>query len=85
MQGALQHPKVEYPNPNPNPNPNPSPNPNRATLAKQAGRGHKFEAPPRRMKKLPQWDWVTHHCKEDDGWLDKIRQVMLAQPSTTKC
>ena len=30
-----------------------------ATLAKQAGRGHKFEAPPRRMKKLPQWDWVT--------------------------
>jgi len=37
------------------------------------------------MKKLPQWDWVTHHCKEDDGWLDKIRQVMLAQPSTTKC
>ena len=33
MQGALQHPKVEYPNPNPNPNPNrgpgPNPNPNR--------------------------------------------------------
>ena len=52
-----------------------------ATLAKQAGRGHKFEAPPRRMKKLPQWDWVTHHCKEDDGWLDKIRQVTPLAPT----
>ena len=55
-----------------------------AALAKQAGRAHKFDGPVRRMKKLPQWDWVTHHCHEADGWLDKIRQVMLAQPATTK-
>jgi len=55
-----------------------------AALAKQAGRAHTFALPPRRMKKLPQWDWVTYHCREADGWLDKIRQVMLLQPATTK-
>ena len=44
-------------------------------LAKQAGRAHTFSGPVRRMKKLPQWDWVTHHCHEPDAWLDKIRQV----------
>ena len=51
-------------------------------LAKQAGRAHTFDAPPR--LKLPQWDWVTYHCKQGDGWIDKIRQTMLVQPATTK-
>ena len=55
-----------------------------ASLAKQAGRAHTFDAPPRRLKKLPQYDWVTYHCKQGDGWVDKIRQTMLSQAATTK-
>ena len=41
----------------------------------QAGRNHEFLDPPRRLKKLRQWDWVTAHCKASDGWVDKARQV----------
>ncbi|KAL1530285.1 hypothetical protein AB1Y20_001196 [Prymnesium parvum] len=56
----------------------------RDELARQAGRQHTFGAPYRRLKQLPQWDWVTYHCRGTDEWLDKIREVMIAQPEDTK-
>jgi len=53
-------------------------------LARKAGRTHTFGAPPRRLKALPQWDWVTYHCQGGDAWLDKIREVMVGQSAWTK-
>jgi len=55
-----------------------------AELSRKAGRRHTFSAPPRRLKALPQFDWVTHHCSGADAWVDKIREVMVAQPTWTK-
>jgi len=55
-----------------------------AELARKAGRAHTFAEPPRRLKVLPQWDWVTYHCDGPDTWLDKIRELMVAQPDNTK-
>ena len=53
-------------------------------LAKAAGRKHTFGRPPRRLKELSRWDWVVPHCHEADGWLDKIRAVMVSLPVDTK-
>lgn len=55
-----------------------------AELSRKAGRKHTFDAPPRRLRILPQWDWVTHHCTEKDDWIDSIRAMMVGQPSDTK-
>ena len=53
-------------------------------LARAARRAHSFQKPPRRLRVLPQWDWVFAHCDEDDAWVDQIRKVMTSLPSDTK-
>uniref|UniRef100_A0A7S0L1S9 Amine oxidase domain-containing protein n=1 Tax=Coccolithus braarudii TaxID=221442 RepID=A0A7S0L1S9_9EUKA len=53
-------------------------------LAKQAGRSHSFGAAPRRLLRLPQWDWVTYHCQQDDHWADRVRELMVSRPEQTK-
>ena len=55
-----------------------------AALARDAGRHHRFGKPPRRLQRLPQWDWVAHRCKEHDVWTDAVRKVMVALPRPTK-
>jgi len=55
-----------------------------AALARDAGRQHTFGKPPRRLQRLPQWDWVAHRCKEHDVWTDAVRKVMVALPRPTK-
>ena len=55
-----------------------------AALAKAAGRKHQFPKPPRRLRELARWDWVLPHCHEKDGWLDRVRAVMVGLPSDTK-
>ena len=50
-----------------------------AQLARDAGRNHKFEKLPRRIEKLPQWI-MPPHCDEPDGWLGKIRTLMVGLP-----
>jgi len=55
-----------------------------AKLARDAGRGHTFAKPPRRMSPKPQWDWVVPHCDEKDGWIDQIRKIMVSLPRQTK-
>jgi len=53
-------------------------------LSREAGRKHTFGAPPRRLHQLPQWDWVSYHCKDADPWVDRVREVMVSQPKDTK-
>jgi len=53
-------------------------------LARDAKRKHTFANPPRRLKLLPQWDWVAYRCKQPDPWTDAVRVAMVAQPKPTK-
>mmetsp|Transcript_55662 Transcript_55662/g.121179 ORF Transcript_55662/g.121179 Transcript_55662/m.121179 type:complete len:1186 (+) Transcript_55662:218-3775(+) len=53
-------------------------------LARQAGRAHTFSNPPRRLLKLPQWDFVSCHCRQPDAWADRARSLMVELPSDTK-
>jgi len=55
-----------------------------AKLAREAGRKHTFAKPPRRLRRLPQWDFVSYHCKEADGWTSTVRKLMTSLPDETK-
>jgi len=55
-----------------------------AALARAAGRKHTFDNPPRRLTRLPQWDWVAYRCNAHDAWTDSVRAAMVAQPKPTK-
>ena len=54
-----------------------------AALSRRAGRKHTFGKPPVRMRKLPQWDFVAPRCKGADGWADRVRKLLVAQPTET--
>jgi len=55
-----------------------------AALAARAGRSHIFANPPRRLRKLPQWDFVSYHCNQADQWTRRVRQLLVGLPSDTK-
>jgi len=55
-----------------------------AALSREAGRSHTFGKPPRRLRRLSQWDWIYPHCHEDDHWTNRIRSLSIGLPTSTK-